>query len=98
MIGASGIQAAIGASDDVYKPGVHGEVIARLFMIGNDITYGISNIQHGISNVQVVSYLNIGGCCGLWWKTDDRRSGTEDRGPEYEYPTSNKEYPMFRCW
>jgi hypothetical protein len=54
VIGASGVQAAIGALDDVYKPGVHGAIIVKLarhFMIGDDITYGISNIQHGISNV-----------------------------------------------
>ena len=64
VIGASGIKASIGASDDVYKPGVHGAIIVKLerhFMIGDDITNGISNIQYGISNVQVVSYLNIGG-------------------------------------
>jgi len=46
VIGASGIKASIGASDDVYKPGVHGAIIVKLerhFMIGDDITNGISN-------------------------------------------------------
>ena len=36
MIGAPGVQAAISASDDVYKPGIHGDdwvILARQMIV-----------------------------------------------------------------
>ncbi|MFP8487993.1 hypothetical protein ACKGJO_02750 [Gracilimonas sp. Q87] len=49
MIGAAGIQAAIGASDDVYKPGVHGEIIVILarLLIGDDTAISLQTQVEG---------------------------------------------------